>query len=181
VRAWLLFAQLATPAAYAQTAPALWAADPLPVSALTADAAAAFPTDDFSNEEDLPDAEDAEGAVHALPGGPSSVSLMLCALSGLGAWRLGRGGLRATFGQTPEWYHDGGPWQVGHARALDLTFSHDDLPVCVFEALAPLGEPRAIRVEPELPPSARATPLRSERDPDLPVKETEIAAAIGRL
>jgi hypothetical protein len=160
VRSWFLFLLLATPVADAHTSRALWASDPLPIGALTSDAVAFH--DNLSHDDEQP--APAQNAIQALPGGPSSVSLVLAALSGLGAWRLGRSGLRATLAPLPEWYHDGGPAQIGHAHALDLTFSYDDQPVCVFEAPAAVCGPDFVRVQPVLPP-LRAAGLVRAADP----------------
>ena len=61
--------------------------------------------------------------VTALPAGPGSVSLFFVALGGVGAWHVGRSARKLHLGTVPEWYHTGGPAQVGHAVPLDLTFT----------------------------------------------------------
>lgn len=58
-----------------------------------------------------------------LPAAPSSVSLFLSALGGLGAWQLGRSTKRLHLGAVPEWYHSGGPAQIGHVSAIDPDLS----------------------------------------------------------
>lgn len=75
--------------------------------------------------------------ITVLPAGPGSVSLFFAAMGGLGAWQLGRSARRIRFGPVPEWYHTGGPPQVGHAVPLDLTSSV----VPVFHLDRPAWEP----------------------------------------
>ena len=68
-----------------------------------------------------------------LPSGPSSITLFFTAIGGLGVWQLGRSARngRFHFGHMPEWYHTGGPTQVGHVVALDL---QDQTPIfCCFD------------------------------------------------
>ena len=54
------------------------------------------------------------------PAGPGSFSLVLTAFGSLGAWRLGRSAKKFHFSSFPDWYHTGGPSQLGHSHALDL-------------------------------------------------------------
>ena len=54
------------------------------------------------------------------PAGPGSFSLVLTAFGSLGAWRLGRSTKKFHFSSVPDWYHTGGPTQIGHAIVLDL-------------------------------------------------------------
>jgi len=57
-----------------------------------------------------------------LPADLSSITMFLTGFASLGAWqfvRSARNG-RFHFGHMPEWYHSGGPTQVGHVVALDL-------------------------------------------------------------
>lgn len=75
------------------------------------------------------------GEVLTLPADRSSASLFLSALAGLGLWQLGRSAKNLHLGALPEWYHDGGPTQVGHATPLDLEFSLAAMPVCPFDSL----------------------------------------------
>jgi hypothetical protein len=65
----------------------------------------------------------ADTQVNLLPAGPSSVSLFLAAFGSLGVWRLGRSVRKFQFGCAPDWYHTGGPIQVGHAKAMEFDFT----------------------------------------------------------
>jgi hypothetical protein len=60
--------------------------------------------------------------IAVLPPGPSSISLFFAAFGSLGAWQVVRlaGNAKLHLGPLPQWYHTGGPSQVGHASALDL-------------------------------------------------------------
>ena len=51
----------------------------------------------------------------SLTNGPSSFSLCLCALIGLGLCRSAPWVKRLSFGFVPELYHNGGPFQIGHS------------------------------------------------------------------
>ena len=53
-----------------------------------------------------------------LTGGPSSVSLCLYALLGLGLCSSPHLVRKLSLGHIPEWYHSGGPFQIGHSHAL---------------------------------------------------------------
>ncbi len=64
-----------------------------------------------------------------LPAGPDSSALFLWALGGLGAWQLGRYTRKWHLSALPEWYHTGGPAQVGHAQRLDLERITLDVPL----------------------------------------------------
>ena len=69
--------------------------------------------------------------VPILSDGQNSFSLCLYALLGLGLCRTAPFVKKLHFGAIPEWYHDGGPSQVGHSLAI----SPDCLcptPVCCF-------------------------------------------------
>lgn len=52
-----------------------------------------------------------------LTGGPSSVSLCLYALMSLSLCSAPHWIRKLHFGHLPEWYHDGGPFQIGHSFA----------------------------------------------------------------
>ena len=73
--------------------------------------------------DDSADGQQQRSDVRVLPGGPSSVALFFSALSGLGFWQLGRSARKFNFASVPDWYHTGGPIQVGHVTAInpDLT------------------------------------------------------------
>jgi len=75
-----------------------------------------------------------------VPPGPSSMSLFLSALAGVGAWQLGRNAHKLHVGFLPEWYHAGGPSQVGVATPIDLSFSLTALPICIFKDCLPAGK-----------------------------------------
>jgi len=78
-----------------------------------------------------------------LTNGPGSLSLCLSALMGLGLCGSVHWAKRLSFGFVPEWYHNGGPFQIGHSFAV----SPESLcpapaycfiqPVCMVEELIP--------------------------------------------
>ena len=76
----------------------------------------------------------------ALPPDPSSASLFLSALAGVGVWQLGRSARKMNLGVLPEWYH-AGAIQIGHSTPLDLDFSLSALPICLFTTPTDRGEP----------------------------------------
>ena len=78
---------------------------------------------------------DATAPVLTLPPGPDSATLFLLALSGVGVWQLGRTTRRLNVGFVPEWYHTGGPTQIGHATPLDLDFASAAMPICDLDGL----------------------------------------------
>jgi hypothetical protein len=49
---------------------------------------------------------------------PGSLNLCLYALIGLGLCRSAPWVKRLSFGFVPDWYHDGGPYQIGHSHAI---------------------------------------------------------------
>ena len=53
-----------------------------------------------------------------LTNGPSSLSLCLSAMIGLGLCSSAHWVKRISFGFVPEWYHNGGPFQIGHSLAV---------------------------------------------------------------
>ena len=53
-----------------------------------------------------------------LPPEPNSASLFLSALGTLGAWQMSRLPRKPQWGHLPEWYHPGGPNQIGHVLAV---------------------------------------------------------------
>ena len=68
-----------------------------------------------------------------LPPAPSSISLVLSALASLGAYHGARSLKRLHFDFTPEWYHSGGPAQIGHATPLQLEFVRATLAICPYD------------------------------------------------
>jgi len=74
-------------------------------------------------------------AVIELPPAPGSAALFLSAMVSLGAWQLVRSSRDLHLGAMPEWYHPGGPAQIGHTTVFDLEFSA--VALCVFDAPTP--------------------------------------------
>ena len=79
--------------------------------------------------------------IRQLPPGPDSASLFLLAVGTFGALHLGRSFRKLHLNIAPEWYHAGGPAQVGHAKPIDL--NSPALHLCCFEQ--PADEPPACR------------------------------------
>jgi hypothetical protein len=79
----------------------------------------------------------AEGpAVVVLSDRQDSLTLCLYALMGLGLCKSAPWVRKFSFGVVPQWYHDGGPWQIGHSFAA----SPDGCcpaPVCFVQPEAP--------------------------------------------
>ena len=74
--------------------------------------------------------------VRDLPPLPGSAGLFLSAMLSIGGWHMVRSARHIHLGALPEWYHAGGPAQVGHAVPCNLDFSA--WPLCCFEQ--PVGE-----------------------------------------
>ena len=74
-----------------------------------------------------------------LPPGPGSANLFLWALGGCGLWQAGRSARKLQLGALPEWYHAGGPAQIGYATPLDVEFSRAAMPLCCFDVPAEIG------------------------------------------
>ncbi len=66
-----------------------------------------------------------------LTNGPGSLNLCLSALIGLGLCSSAHWVKRLSFGFVPEWYHNGGPFQIGHSYAVTPE-SLCPVPVCCF-------------------------------------------------
>jgi len=66
-----------------------------------------------------------------LTNGPDSLNLCLSALIGLGLCSSAHWVKRLSFGFVPEWYHNGGPFQIGHSFAVTPE-SLCPTPVCCF-------------------------------------------------
>ena len=66
-----------------------------------------------------------------LTDGTRSFSLCLYALIGLGLCRTAPWVKKLSFGFIPEWYHNGGPFQIGHSFAVSPE-SLCPVPVCCF-------------------------------------------------
>ena len=69
--------------------------------------------------------------IRDLPAVPGSAQLFLSAMLSVGAWHMVRSAKHFHLADIPEWYHPGGPAQVGHAVPFDLDFSA--LLVCRFD------------------------------------------------
>ena len=68
---------------------------------------------------------------HILTNGPGSFNLCLSALIGLGLCSSAHWVKRLSFGFVPEWYHNGGPFQIGRSYAVTPE-SLCPIPVCCF-------------------------------------------------
>ncbi len=66
-----------------------------------------------------------------LTDGTGSFSLCLYSLIGLGLCRTAPWVKKLSFGFVPEWYHNGGPFQIGHSYAVTPE-SLCPVPVCCF-------------------------------------------------
>jgi len=66
-----------------------------------------------------------------LTNGPDSLNLCLSALIGLGLCSSAHWVKKISFGFVPEWYHNGGPFQIGHSYAVTPE-SLCPVPVCCF-------------------------------------------------
>lgn len=86
---------------------------------------------------DLAASSDGPQDVCLLPPGPDSTTLFLSALASLGVWHLGRSAKKINLAHLPDWYHTGGPIQIGHTFVLDLEFNA--LPPCS------LDQPQGVR------------------------------------
>jgi hypothetical protein len=71
--------------------------------------------------------------VENLPASPSSLAVALSSLLTLGGWRLVRQARHVQLVCVPEWYHAGGPGQIGHATPLDLGTTLNVLPICWYQ------------------------------------------------
>jgi len=67
----------------------------------------------------------------SLTNGPGSLNLCLSALIGLGLCSSAHWMKRLSFDFIPEWYHDGGPFQIGHSFAVTAE-SLCPAPACCF-------------------------------------------------
>lgn len=79
--------------------------------------------------------ETATPALHRIPESPSSLWLGLTALASFGLYHASQSIRRAHVPLMAEWYHTGGPEQIGHATPLDLDTR--DLPACALDCFAP--------------------------------------------
>ena len=75
--------------------------------------------------------------VRQLPGSPGAATLFLMGVGCLGAVKLGRSARGLHLQSLPDWYHTGGPIQIGGAAVLDFDY---DTPV-----FSVLDEPSGVR------------------------------------
>ena len=69
--------------------------------------------------------------LRSLTGGPGSFALCLYALIGLGLCQAAPWVKKISFQFIPEWYHDGGPFQIGHSHAVTPETLYPT-PTCCF-------------------------------------------------
>ncbi len=69
--------------------------------------------------------------LQSLTNGPGSFNLCLSALLGLGLCSSAHWVKKLSFGFVPEWYHNGGPFQIGHSYAVTPE-SLCPVPACCF-------------------------------------------------
>jgi len=102
--------------------------------------------------------DDAHGAtgVMTVPPLPDSAALVLWAFGTLGAWQLGRMSRHLHAVIVPEWYHAGGPAQIGHAKPLDWHAASQELAVCQLD--------RPARVRGLSPPGIREVSIPRPND-----------------
>lgn len=102
-----------------------------PISAAVAfgQATSSLPDNVFHEQPVEPAAE----RVESLPASPSSLAVALSSLVTLGSWRLVRQARQVHLACLPDWYHEGGPLQVGHATVLSLDLRAHLVPVCWYD------------------------------------------------
>ena len=69
--------------------------------------------------------------VHQLPAGPGGATLFLMGVGCLGAVKLGRSARSLHLQSLPDWYHTGGPTQIGGAATFD--FDYDTPVFCTLD------------------------------------------------
>lgn len=76
----------------------------------------------------------------SMPDAPDSAALVLVALGGIGAWRLGSSARKFSISAVPDWFADHGPRQLGHTTQIqpgalqcmpDRTFDRFAVPVAL--------------------------------------------------
>ena len=98
---------------------------------------------------------------------PSSMSLYLSVLIGVGGWHFVRSARHFNMSAAPEWYHTGGPIQVGHSTPLDPSFGTP--PLCHFEQPV-VHQSLLNRIRPDESPGFESQPcllLAAPRGPPL--------------
>lgn len=72
-------------------------------------------------------------SLHVLAYEPGSLNLCLCALIGLGLCRSAPWVKKLSSGVIPDWYHDGGPYQIGHSHAIGPEFGCRPMACCLVQ------------------------------------------------
>lgn len=121
---------LASPMGLAGTASAMDAlGSPLSPASAFGQPAASLPDGVSHDQPGIPAGQKIEN----LPASPSSLAVALSSLLTLGSWRLIRQARQVHLVCLPEWYHEGGPGQVGYATPLELGKSLNLLPICWYQ------------------------------------------------
>jgi hypothetical protein len=76
-----------------------------------------------------------------LTNGPNSLALCLSALMGLGLCSSLHWVKKLSFGFIPEWYHNGGPFQIGHSHAVTPISLRPMLSCCFVQPLCTADDP----------------------------------------
>ncbi len=85
--------------------------------------------------------------LHILTDRPNGAGLCLCAFMGLALCKAAPRLKRLSCGVIPDWYHDGGPYQIGHSLALSPD-GFDSAPACFVQPKDPgAGFPSPYRGE----------------------------------
>jgi hypothetical protein len=95
-----------------------------------------------------PTEADRESVATPLSPGPNGFALGLSALTSLAAFQACRSFRKLNLSTLPEWYHTGGPAQVGHATPYQLDYV--PLAVCDFEQPSDLRPGISYRIPREL-------------------------------
>ena len=77
--------------------------------------------------------------IRSLTEGPGSLALCIYALIGLGLCQAAPWVKKISFEFLPEWYHDGGPFQIGHSLAVTPENLYP-MPACCFVQPASMVE-----------------------------------------
>ena len=123
--------------------PANGSGEPLPASGQVLPASIRFHASQLvGGQADLPIPASANDGTHEfraepqardLDAPPGSVQIALSSLLTFGAWRLMRQARQVRFAPLSDWYHVGGPDQIGRAVRLELDFSRSALPLCWYQ------------------------------------------------
>lgn len=112
----------------------------------------------------------AADVVREVPPLPSSAGLFLSGMLSLGAWQFARSARHLHLAHLPEWYHAGGPDQIGHAVPLVLDLNAS--PPCCIEFVDVVDERALVyRLRRELPSRCRAESfllITAPRGPPIP-------------